>query len=428
MSLRVNPPTVRPFGTPLSIGFNLERIGLIAFTVAIFIGFLTAVLLLGGAFGIARIKVDDSLSQLFRSDTPEFKTFEKVTRRFPSNEFDVLIVVEGKTLLERASIEKLRDLVADLQLIDGTSGVISMFSAREPPEDGKLSSPLFPETIPEGPEYDKLIKRVMENDIIRGKLLSEDGELTLIVLALDPNAVASSRPREVVGEIQRTIDEDLNGTELSARLSGVPVMQLEIRNAVERDRLFYNVFGFAIGALIAVAFFRRVSFMIIAAGPPLVAIVLALGVLSWLDFRLNMFLNVMTPLVMVISFSDSMQLTFAARDRLLRGENKYQAFRSAILIVGPACVLTHATAALSFIALQFSTSHLIRTSAKPALLRRASRWLPFSCCYLLLASSCCETRARSSLGSRDPTSDWTPFAVFAPGSPGAWSGVLASIA
>jgi predicted RND superfamily exporter protein len=275
MSLRVNPPTVRPFGTPLSIGFNLERIGLIAFTVAIFIGFLTAVLLLGGAFGIARIKVDDSLSQLFRSDTPEFKTFEKVTRRFPSNEFDVLIVVEGKTLLERASIEKLRDLVADLQLIDGTSGVISMFSAREPPEDGKLSSPLFPETIPEGPEYDKLIKRVMENDIIRGKLLSEDGELTLIVLALDPNAVASSRPREVVGEIQRTIDEDLNGTELSARLSGVPVMQLEIRNAVERDRLFYNVFGFAIGALIAVAFFRRVSFMIIAAGPPLVAIVLA---------------------------------------------------------------------------------------------------------------------------------------------------------
>jgi uncharacterized protein len=107
--------------------------------------------------------------------------------------------------------------------------------------------------------------------------------------------------------------------------------------------------------------------MIIAAGPPLVAIVLALGVLSWLDFRLNMFLNVMTPLVMVISFSDSMQLTFAARDRLLRGENKYQAFRSAILIVGPACVLTHATAALSFIALQFSTSHLIRTFGEAGL-------------------------------------------------------------
>ena len=51
------------------------------------------------AFGVTRIKVDDSLSQLFRSNTPEFKQYEEVTRRFPSSEFDVLVVVEGKDLL-----------------------------------------------------------------------------------------------------------------------------------------------------------------------------------------------------------------------------------------------------------------------------------------------------------------------------------------
>ena len=65
--------------------------------------------------------------------------------------------------------------------------------------------------------------------------------------------------------------------------------------------------------------------MIVAAGPPLLAILFALGALGWLDFRLNMFLNVMTPLIMVISFSDSMQLTFAARDRILAGQSKYEA-------------------------------------------------------------------------------------------------------
>ncbi len=84
--------------------------------------------------------------------------------------------------------------------------------------------------------------------------------------------------------------------------------------------------------------------MVIAAFPPLLAILLALGALGWLGFSLNMFLNVMTPLIMVISFSDSMQLTFAARDRLIAGEDKYTAFRNAVLVVGPACVLTHGTA------------------------------------------------------------------------------------
>lgn len=97
-------------------------------------------------------------------------------------------------------------------------------------------------------------------------------------------------------------------------------MQLEIRNAVERDRLVYNAFGFAAGALIAIIFFRRLSFMITGAGPPPIAIVLALSALGCLDFRFNMFLNVMTPLIMVISCSDGMQLTFAARNRLLQAK------------------------------------------------------------------------------------------------------------
>jgi predicted RND superfamily exporter protein len=351
-----------------SIAFGIERIGLISLRFPLLVGLATVVLLVAAAVGIARIKVDDSLSQLFRSNTPEFKTFEEVTRRFPSNEFDVLIVVEGKNLLERASIEKLRDLVTDLQLIEGTRGIISIFSARQPPQGDELPAPLFPEQLPEGAEYDRLIQRVLNNEIIRGKLLSEDGDLTLIVLALDPAVVESSRLRDVIADIQKTIDDDLAGTGLTARLTGVPVMQLEIRNAVERDRLFYNAFGFAAGCLIAIVFFRRLSFMVIGAGPPLIAIVLALGALGWLDFRLNIFLNVMTPLIMVISFSDSMQLTFAARDRLLQGQRKYEAFYNAMLVVGPACVLTHATAALSFVALQVSESDLIRTFGEAGLI------------------------------------------------------------
>ena len=71
---------------------------------------------------------------------------------------------------------------------------------------------------------------------------------------------------------------------------------------------------------------------------------------------------------MVISFSDSMQLTFAARERLIAGEDRRAAFRNAVWIVGPACVLTHATAALSFAALQFSDSDLIKAFGEAGLI------------------------------------------------------------
>jgi predicted RND superfamily exporter protein len=343
------------------LALGIERFGLISLRFPIVGAIVFVALAVLAAIGVMRIEADDSLSQLFRSETPEFKQYEEVTKRFPSSEYDVLIVLEGKTLMERDTLEKVRDLVTELQLIEGTRGIISLFSARQPPEGDHLPEPLFPEPLPEGKDYDALVQKVLTNEIIRGKLISEDGELALVVLALDPAAATGNGLSNLVTEIRRTVADEIAGTGLKGELSGVPVMQLDIRNAMERDRVVYNALGFVAGCLIAIVFFRRVSFMVIAAGPPLTAILLALGVLGWLDFRLNIFLNVMTPLIMVISFSDSMQLTFLARDRMIAGHSKYEAFRDAILIAGPACVLTHATAGLSFFSLLFANSDLIRT-------------------------------------------------------------------
>jgi predicted RND superfamily exporter protein len=351
----------------VSIAFGLERIGLIAIRKPVLSCIILFAMVIGAVFGIERIKIDDSLSQLFRSNSKEYRQYEEVTKRFPSTEYDVLVVVEGKTLLRRDNLEKVRDLVTDLQLVPGTRGLISLFSARQAPAPGKLPAALFPSELPEGADYDKFIETVKTNEIIRGKLLSEDGTLALIVLSLDPAIVGNNKLKTTITDIRKIMTDDLADTGLTKELSGVPVMQLEIRNAVERDGLIYNVAGILAGCLIAILFFRKVSFMIVAAFPPLLAILLALGILGWAGFSLNMFLNVMTPLIMVISFSDSMQLTFAARDRLLAGEDRFSAFRNAVLVVGPACVLTHATAGISFLALQFSDSDLIRTFGEAGL-------------------------------------------------------------
>jgi predicted RND superfamily exporter protein len=344
----------------VSIAFGLERLGLIAVKAPVLSCIILVGLIIGALFGIDRIKIDDSLSQLFRSDSKEYRQYESETKRFPATEFDVLVVVEGKTLLERDNLEKIRDFVTDLQLVDGTRGLISLFSARQAPAPGKLPAALFPAELPQGADYDKFIETVKTNEIIRGKLLSEDGTLALVVLSLEPKVVASNELSKTIGDIRKLMADDLKDTGLNVELSGVPVMQLEIRNAVKRDGLTYNILGIVAGCIIAIIFFRKISFMIIAAFPPIIAIVLALGGLGWANFNLNMFLNVMTPLIMVISFSDSMQLTFAARDRLIAGQDKYTAFKNAVMVVGPACVLTHGTAGISFIALQFSNSDLIR--------------------------------------------------------------------
>ena len=169
--------------------------GLIAVQAPILSCIILVALIVGAIFGIQRIKIDNSLSQLFRSNSREYRQYEAETKRFPATEFDVLVVVEGKTLLKRENLEKVRDLVTDLQLVDGTRGLISLFSARQAPAPGKLPAALFPSDLPKGADYDKFIETVKSNEIIRGKLLSEDGTLALIVLSLEPDVVASQQAR-----------------------------------------------------------------------------------------------------------------------------------------------------------------------------------------------------------------------------------------
>jgi len=76
--------------------------------------------------------------------------------------------------------------------------------------------------LPQGADYDKFIETVKANEIIRGKLLSEDGTLALIVLSLEPDVVASSKLGPTVGAIRKLMADDLADSGLKAELSGVP--------------------------------------------------------------------------------------------------------------------------------------------------------------------------------------------------------------
>jgi predicted RND superfamily exporter protein len=349
-----------PHGS-FALTLGIERAGLLALRLPALTAALIVLFSLLAVWGLTRLKVDDSLSELFRTDTEEFRRYEEIDRRFPSSEYDVLVVVEGKDLLKKPQLEAFRRAIVDLQLADGVDGLVSMLSARGKPDATGYAAPIVPDDLPDGPAYDDIIKTLRTNEIVTGKFLSPDGELALAVIALDRKAVQEQGAKAVIGNLRKTVEDEVAPVGLRVQLTGAPVMQLEIRNAVERDQLVYNGLGLLFGAAIAVVFFRRVSLMLTATVPPVLAVLWSLGLLGLLNFKLNLFLNVMTPLVMVMGFADSMQMVSAIRIRLREGDTRLQAVQFAVRVVGPACVLAHGTAMLSFAALLVSQSGLIRT-------------------------------------------------------------------
>ena len=344
----------------LAFTFGLERLGLVALAQPMAAAVVVLIVSVAAFIGFLHLQVDDSLSELFRTNTPEFRQYQEIDRRFPSSEYDVLVVIEGPNLLKKPGLEAFSRTIIDLQLTDGVKGLVSMLSARGKPDVKGYAAPVVPDELPDGPAFDAIVATLRANEIVAGKFLSADGTLAMAVIALDRKLVDERGAKTVIGGLRQAAEKGLEGSGLKVQLTGPPVMQLEIRNAVERDQIVYNGLGLLFGAAIALAFFRRLSLMLVAAVPPVIAVAWSLGLLGWLGFKMNLFLNVMTPLVMVMGFADSMQVTCAIRDRLRQGDTKDQALHFAIRVVGPACVLAHATAMISFVALLFSESALIR--------------------------------------------------------------------
>ncbi len=345
-----------------AFAFGLERLGLVALAAPYLSAFLIVVMTGFAIIGISRLQVDDSLSELFRTNTPEFRQYEQIDRRFPSSEYDVLAVIEGPNLLRRQQLDAFSRAVIELHLTEGVGGLVSMLSARGKPDETGYVPPIVPDELPrDAAAYDAIIDTLRNNEIVKGKFLSDDGTLALVVISLDRTAVAELGAKAIIGGILKAAKGELKGSGLTVKLTGAPVMQLEIRNAVERDRLVYNGLGFAVGALIAFLFFRRLSLTLIAIMGPTIAIMWTLGVVGGLDFRLNLFINVITPLILVSGFSDSMHLVFSIRRDVLSGIDRVQAARNAVIDVAPACLLTAMNQAISIASFSFAESALIRT-------------------------------------------------------------------
>ena len=89
---------------------------------------------------------------------------------FPLNERDIFVIASSQKPFTPADIEVLRELHLDLQLLDETESVLSLFSVRDSVVEDGYAAPLVPDELPEGEAFKALMARV--HAFAAGKLIS----------------------------------------------------------------------------------------------------------------------------------------------------------------------------------------------------------------------------------------------------------------
>ena len=335
----------------MTAGFGLEKLGILSARYPRATLLLIAATLPLFLFFAARLEFNSDIREIFRSQSEGFAVLEEVTRQYPGAGRDILLVVEGENIFEAKALNALRFLHLDLGLTPDVKYVLSIFSARKPPDAEGNAPSLFPPQITADTDLTQLRKDVLAHPLIAGKLLSKDSKLALVVIALKDKKRGTSELKKILASVSDTANTALEGSGLRFKPTGLAAMRVEIIGALIRDQSRFALAGLVLSLGLSWFFFRRWAYVAMAGAPAAVAVLWLAGAMSMIGQDVNVLTNIIPVLVMVIVFSDALHLLFGIRHNIADGMELDDAIETGVREVGPACVLTSATTTLALLSL-----------------------------------------------------------------------------
>jgi predicted RND superfamily exporter protein len=346
------------FAYDRSIGFGLEYIGLttLRFPRAVALAVLAFSIL---AFTqIPKANVDGDLLRVYAHSGQYYDAYEHLADTFGTFENDIYLLVTSPTLTNPQTLERIRELAFDLELNEFAVGTMSPFTLRKPDGFGG-SVPAVPEGMTDFAQVALALTDLQQNDPMMRNLITPD--LTGVVLIMFPNQdlVKEKGTKAMIASLRETIAY-YQADDVSIELTGPPVWTSEMLNAAVDDQVKFTVWGFGLGAIIALLALRSLTGALLVAATPFLAVMWSMGIILLFFGSFSFLTIIVTTLVLVISFAEAMFFVFNWLAYWRDGMEPNKAVDATVKLVGPASALTMLTTLVSFASLSLTPGQGIR--------------------------------------------------------------------
>lgn len=315
-----------------------------------------ALLAIVAALGLPNFKLDASADALTLEHDSDLDYFREISKRYQGGDFLVVTFTPDADIFSDEAINLLQALRDDLAQVEGVTSVYSMIDVpllyspvRSLAEQKESTRTL----LTEGVDREMAKKEFLTSPIYRDMLLSPDGKTTALLINLEVNNQyielvrhrdALRLKRDTQGltadealELERVSAEFLAlRTELAAKsharvdvvraivdkyrgeaelfLGGVSMITADMITYIKSDLV---VFGVAILLFIVVmlAFiFRQLRFIALPLGICILVVLLMLGWLSWVDWRLTVISSNFVALLLIMNLAIIIYLVVRYRE------------------------------------------------------------------------------------------------------------------
>ncbi len=347
------------------LGFGLERIGILAMRQPlVFTVFILAVTLLALVY-VPAVKFNGNVTSVIPQTSENYINFENQKADFRNFSRDVAVVIKSPRIKTASGLEDLRFMQLELAITDGVASAVSLFSIPDPdPQSGELRQ-FFPNTIENDEQAALLLDRLEAQYPQAKSLISAEENAALLIVALDlaPEIGNDRRSYEAFSKIRAAV-EDVAPDDFKLYYSGLTPIGLTILETLVSDQLRLTIVGLAIGAFIAMIFFRSLVAAFVCFLPPLLTAVWSIGLFSIAGVPITYLTTILPALALVLAYADSIVLYHrwsklnAQSNDADNGVLKSN-LRDAVLRIGPASALTSITTAFAISSFTMSDSEAL---------------------------------------------------------------------
>jgi len=305
--------------------------------------------------GALKVGVDNSLEIWFVEDDPNLETYQAFQEEYGNDEVVILALRTEGLLFTEENMASLHSLTETVESVDGISEAHSLANARgiDGGPEGLDLSPLY---VPDKAfDAERLQKRVQENPLFHGRLLSEDGKTALIMAKM----AATENIDAVRDDVLKRLSTAVESTGLPVHTAGMGVIYSALnRLSLEDSTVFIAASNLLIFVVLGLLF-RRIVPVLITLAVIGVASLWLMGLYGAAGKSTNMVTMVLPTLMLIIGVADCVHFLGHA-SKPVEGIGREQRVREGLAFMFWPCLINSLTTAAGFASLAAAPMPVVR--------------------------------------------------------------------
>lgn len=299
------------------------------------------------------VETDHRAGHFLATDSDVVQNFNKFNDVFGANQSLLYVIFVDQTATDLDFLLRLNELGASIDTLEGVENVLSLANAPflERQGDSLLTSDLFNASLPP----DQLRDRILDQPLLRGLLISADGQQAAMVVDIEDEFNNSAERVGLVVHVEEMATEMFG----NVALAGIPYLRTQYAERVTAEAPFFTFAALLISLGLLFLTFRARRAVTLPVVIVTLGITWTVGLIALFNHRMNIVTSILPALLVIIGMANAIHLTTKFYDRYRLLGRRRAAVIETMNVVGLATFLTSLTTAVGFAALMLSGSRLL---------------------------------------------------------------------